>query len=92
MQLVALFFAGMFLCNCIPHLAAGLFGQVFPTPFAKRRGVGLSSPLVNFYWGAFNLAAGLTLLSAYPPALGFNAGCLALALGTYLSRYFGKVR
>ena len=40
---IALFFAGAFLCNAIPHLVAGLQGQPFPSPFAKPpgRGTGL---------------------------------------------------
>ncbi len=97
MTYVALFFAGAFLCNCIPHLAAGLQGNPFPTPFAKPRGVGDSSPFLNFLWGAFNLAVGLALLAAHPTALGANLNCLAIAagalfLGGYLSRHFGKVR
>lgn len=36
---VTLFFAGVFLCNAVPHLAAGLQGQPFPTPFARPRGM-----------------------------------------------------
>jgi len=97
MQYVVFFFAGAFLCNCIPHLAAGLQGQSFPTPFARPRGIGNSSPFLNFLWGAFNVAAGLTLLSRNPFVFGFNVECLAiaagvLALGSYLSRHFGKVR
>jgi hypothetical protein len=97
MHYIALFFAGAFLCNCIPHLTAGLQGQSFPTPFARPRGVGNSSPFLNFLWGAFNVAVGLTLLSRNPAAFGLNVDCLVmaagvLALGTYLSRHFGKVR
>ena len=34
----AIFFTGAFLCNCIPHLCAGLQGMPFPTPFATPRG------------------------------------------------------
>jgi hypothetical protein len=97
MNYVALFLAGALLCNCIPHLAAGLQGIPFPTPFAKPRGVGNSSPLTNFLWGAFNIGAGLTILSYHPVAVGPNFGCLAIAggallLGTYLSRHFDKIR
>src|ERR1700744_3680054 len=97
MNFVALFFAGAFLCNSIPHLAAGLQGVPFPTPFAKPRGIGNSSPPVNFLWGAFNVAAGLALIARHPVALGPKAGGVALAvgallLGVYLSRHFGKVR
>lgn len=97
MNYVALFFSGALLCNCIPHLTAGLQGMSFPTPFAKPRGIGNSSPLLNFFWGAGNLVAALALLVRYPPVLGANLDCLAIAasaalLGTYLSRHFGRVR
>ena len=53
MHYVAAFFAGAFLCNCIPHLDCGLRGAPFPTPFAKPRGIGDSSPLINVLWGFF---------------------------------------
>ena len=94
---IALFFAGAFLCNCIPHLSAGLQGAPFPTPFATPRGIGNSSPFVNFLWGAFNLFVGLYLLATHPVTIGANPECAALAagalaLGTYLSLHFGKVR
>ncbi|MEJ1969115.1 MAG: hypothetical protein WDN03_10875 [Rhizomicrobium sp.] len=97
MDYVALFFAGAFLCNCIPHLVAGLQGMKFPTPFARPRGIGNSSPLVNFLWGAVNLAIGLFVLSRQPAGVGVDAECLSLAagallLGLYLARHFGKVR
>lgn len=42
---LAPFFAGAFLCNALPHLAAGLQGRPFPTPFATPHGVGDSPPL-----------------------------------------------
>jgi hypothetical protein len=51
MDYIASFFAGAFLCNCIPHLACGLRGETFPTPFANPRGKGPSAPMVNFLWG-----------------------------------------
>lgn len=96
MSYLALFFSGAFLCNCVPHLASGLRGEPFPTPFAKPRGVGDSSALVNVLWGYFNLLAGLYLLTRQPVTLGVNANCLAvfagaLGLGTYMSVHFGKV-
>jgi hypothetical protein len=94
---IAIFFAGAFLCNSIPHLVAGLQGSPFQTPFAKPRGVGLSPPWVNVGWGVFNLVVGGLLLSSNPVEIGFNlhfavlvAG--ALVLGTYLSLHFGQVR
>jgi hypothetical protein len=97
MPFLVLFLAGALLCNCIPHLAAGLQGSPFPTPFAKPRGVGNSSPFVNFIWGAANLLTGLSILVRHPITLGANLDCLAMALGAlllgaYLSKRFGKVR
>jgi hypothetical protein len=64
MDYLASFFAGVFLCNCIPHLACGLRGEPFPTPFANPRGKGPSTPILNFLWGAFDLLAGLYLPAA----------------------------
>jgi hypothetical protein len=96
MNYVADFFAGAFLCNCIPHLDCGLRGAPFPTPFAKPRGIGDSSPLINVLWGFFNLLVGLYLLSNHPVTPEFNARLVtliigALAMGIYLSLHFGKV-
>jgi len=97
MGTIASFFAAVFLCNCIPHLASGLRGESFPTPFAKPRGRGPSTPIVNFLWGAFNFLVGVYLLSRHPVAVDFEPGFLALglgalAIGMYLSIHFGKVR
>lgn len=97
MLYLALFFAGAFLCNSLPHLAAGLRGEPFPSPFASPPGQGDSPPLVNFFWGLFNLLAGLYILSAHPVAFGLNTDCLvvlagAIALGAWISVHFGRVR
>jgi hypothetical protein len=97
MNYAIIFFAGAFFCNCIPHLGAGLQGLSFPTPFARPRGIGNSSPLVNFLWGVLNLCIGLHLLSKQTVMIGPSSGCFALiagglAIGTYLSLHFGKVR
>ena len=97
MNYIALFFAGAFLCNSIPHLTKGLQGEPFPSPFAKPPGKGNSSPLLNFLWGAFNVGVGLTQLSYHPVTIGANFDSLAVAagallLGAYLSRHFQKVR
>ena len=91
------FGAGMFLCNCLPHLAAGLQGQPFPSPFASPPGKGDSSPVVNVLWGMFNFIAGSWLLSLAPVSVGLNEGfALALAgalvLGIYVALHFGAVR
>ena len=91
------FFAGAFLCNAIPHLVAGLQGRAFPTPFAKPRGAGDSSPLVNFLWGLLNAVIGVMLIARSPfivgPTVGFACVVLgALLLGVYLALRFGKVQ
>jgi hypothetical protein len=90
------FFAGAFLCNCIAHLCSGLQGHPFPTPFATPRGVGNSSPIVNFLWGVANLLLGLLLLSRHPAEVGVNPDFIAitvgvLVMGVYLSIHFGEV-
>lgn len=96
MHIVASFFAGAFLCNCVPHLVAGLQGKGFPSPFAQPHGVGFSRPIVNFLWGAFNLVAGLALLQYASISYGWNADFLmmlagGLALGCFAALHFGKV-
>lgn len=96
MHYFAQFFAGAFLCNCIPHLVSGLQGVPFPSPFATPRGVGNSSPPVNVLWGFFNLLVGVGLLSEFPVPVGLNpwfatlvAG--AVVTGLLLSIHFGGV-
>ena len=77
------FFAGLLLCNCIPHLACGLRGESFPTPFAKPPGLGHSSALVNFLWGFFNFTAGISLWSSAFIVIGLN-----LDFGIFLTGFF----
>jgi len=89
--------AGALLCNSIPHLAAGLRGEAFPTPFAQPPGKGLSRPEVNFLWGAANLFAGLLIAWRWLVTADFNAGLATLVLGFVaagvpMSFHFGKVR
>jgi hypothetical protein len=59
---VAYFFGGVFLANFTPHFVAGVSGRSFPTPFAKPRFRGVSSPAVNILWGLFNLVVAYVLL------------------------------
>ena len=97
MTYLLLFLAGALLCNAIPHLAAGLRGEPFPTPFAKPPGEGKSSPLVNFVWGSGNAFAGAALGGWRLPMvdcwMGLGIAALGwLAVGTYLALHFGKVR
>ncbi|WP_250634249.1 hypothetical protein [Pinirhizobacter soli] len=97
MSYVAAFFLGAFLCNAIPHLANGLSGEPFQTPFAKPRGMGLSSPVVNVLWGLANVmaAAAIAEFSAVLAGgwtLHVTALLGALAIGLYTASHFGKVR
>jgi hypothetical protein len=94
---VADFFVGAFFCNAIPHLAAGVRGEPFPTPFAKPPGHGDSSPLVNFLWSFVNLLVALALYWWSPFLIGLNAALLVFLLGFLLmgistSLHFGKVK
>jgi len=59
---LAYFFGGVFLANSLPHLANGVSGRAFQSPFATPPGVGLSSATVNVLWGLFNLAVGYLLV------------------------------
>src|SRR5271167_2932240 len=95
MTIFMLLLAGLLLCNCIPHLASGLQGDAFPTPFARPRGIGNSPPLVNFLWGAANLGLGVLLLTHWLPAGAAAFGLLAvsvgfLAAGTFNSLHFAR--
>ncbi len=97
MNEIALFFAGAFLCNAIPHLAAGVRGEPFPTPFAKPPGKGDSSPLVNVLWGSLNLLIAVLLFANFPFVVGLNLDFVVLCAGflvsgIFLAIHFGKVR
>ena len=94
---LANFAAGVFICNCLPHLACGLRGETFPTPFAKPPGRGQSSALVNTIWGVLNLIVGWALLSFAPVSISWSKGSLFflagfVAIGLHLSRHFAAVR
>jgi hypothetical protein len=59
---LAVFAAGFFLTNTVPHLVQGATSNSFPTPFANPPGKGLSSPLINVLWACTNLFIGYILL------------------------------
>jgi hypothetical protein len=59
---IAVFFAGAFLANVVPHFIHGVSGDPFPSPFSNPPGKGLSSPLVNVLWACLNLLIGYVLL------------------------------
>jgi hypothetical protein len=94
---IACLFAGMFLANVVPHLAHGISGDRFPTPFAHPPGKGLSSPTTNVVWALANLIVGYVLFRAGKVSSG---GISALAvffvgiavLSTWLSVLFAKLR
>ena len=52
------FLSGIFIANTIPHLIQGISGNSFPSPFSNPPGKGLSTPIINVYWGLFNLVVG----------------------------------
>jgi hypothetical protein len=93
---LAHFFAGAFLANGVPHFVQGICGNKFQTPFAKPRGVGESSALVNVIWGWFNFIVGGALLRIFfpplPPAVSLATLLGVLVMAVFLSHRFGKVR
>lgn len=97
LHLIANFFTGAFVCNSIPHIVCGLRGEPFPTPFGNPPGRGLSSPIVNFLWGFFNLVVAFVLVCFYRVEISFNTGAVLFLvgfflIGVWLSIHFGKVR
>lgn len=97
MNVVAAFFAGALLCNALPHLTAGVRGEVFPSPFSEPHGKGPSSPLVNFLWGFLNAVAGVALLlyCPFPPGANVDSAAMlagVLVMGVFASVHFGRVR
>lgn len=96
MSYVWFLFAGALFCNGVPHLAAGLRGEAFPTPFAKPPGRGPSPPWLNVLWGTVNLLVGASLVRR-GMGLPFSLELLALAAGFVLAGvplgwHFGRVR
>jgi hypothetical protein len=85
---VAYFFGGAFLANTLPHLANGISGNPFQSPFAHPPGEGLSSATVNVLWGLFNLAVAYVLvcrvgafdLKRTSHAVAFGAGIVMISL------------
>ncbi len=94
---LAWFFGGMFLINSIPHLAAGLSGSPFQSPFASPPGEGLSSATVNVLWGLFNLLAAYLLLVRVGNFDLRRTACIVpvalamLLMGLLLASHFGRL-
>ncbi|MCE4224521.1 hypothetical protein HCU64_12220 [Methylobacterium sp. C25] len=97
LSLLAHGLGGVVLANAMPHLVCGLQGRPFQSPFAKPRGVGLSSSTVNVAWGFANLVIAYLLvlrvgrfdLGVTGDALAFGLGFLLSGLG--LARMFGRL-
>jgi hypothetical protein len=97
---LALFFAGLFAANGVPHFVQGICGNRFQTPFASPPAVGESSAAVNVIWGWFNFAVAGALAHYFLPQLGAlvpwaacaAAGIGALVIALWLSQHFAKVR
>jgi hypothetical protein len=82
MNILILFFAGLFLANGLPHFVHGISGKRFPSPFAKPPGKGLSSSVINVLWGLFNFLVAIILIGITDkPALWLKPGFFALAVG-----------
>ena len=86
----AAFFAGALLANAVPHFVHGISGDRFPTPFARPRGKGLSSPTVNVAWALANIIVGYLLCCAGEVASG-SGGALAAFAGVAVLSLFSSV-
>ena len=78
---IACFIAGMLVANVVPHFVHGISGDPFPTPFARPRGKGLSSPTVNVVWGLSNLVVGYILFRAGKVASGGDSALVIFFAG-----------
>jgi len=91
------FFGGAFLANAVPHVASGVMGRAFQSPFAKPPGQGLSSSTVNVLWGFFNLVVGYLLICRVgsfdlrATADVVTAGSGALLMSLLAARMFGRL-
>ena len=81
---IAVFFAGAFLANVVPHLIHGVSGDPFPTPLANPPGKGLSSPTINVVWALANLLVGYILLMASKVTTKNKLGMFVMFLGIVL--------
>jgi hypothetical protein len=84
---------GALFCNAVPHLVSGLRGEHFFTPWAQPRGIGKSSALQNFLWGAANMMVGLMILTHAGQDLPYRLELIVigfLAAGIGLSITFGR--
>jgi hypothetical protein len=85
-DLTSYLLAGSFFTNSVPHLASGLMGRPFQTPWARPRGPGQSSSIQNVLWGSLNLAIGFVMVTRVGDFdIRNNADVTALGLGVLLT-------
>ena len=92
---VAAFFAGVFLCNGVPHFVNGVSGNAFPSPFANPPGKGLSTAYINVVWGMMNFIIGYILLRVSKLSQGNKLGVAVFfvgitAMAIFVSIYFTR--
>ncbi|CAN7675749.1 hypothetical protein [Caballeronia sp. LjRoot31] len=95
-QYLSYFLGGAVVANAIPHVASGMMGRSFQSPFATPSGKGLSSSTVNVLWGAFNVALAYLLIyrvgnfDIRVTADAGTAGLGALLMAIFAARTFGR--
>ncbi len=93
---IAWFFGGAFLANAVPHFVHGVSGKPFQSPFARPRGVGQSSSMVNMAWALVNLVLAWLLLAKVgdfdlrDPAAALSLGLGLAFIGLFLAQHFGR--
>jgi len=93
---LALFFAGAFLVNSVPHFTNGVSGRPFPSPFASPPGQGMSPPIINVLWGSFNFVVGIVLarvgrFDSKKLAAMLTVGIGGILMALMLANAFGQV-
>ena len=91
---IAYFFAGVFLCNGVPHFVKGVTGERFQSPFASPPGVGQSSAVVNVICTVICifLAPHLALIAKTPGRILVPIVFVVIFAGTYgYKGYFGDL-
>jgi hypothetical protein len=78
---IALFFAGLFFANGIPHFVQGISGKEFHTPFLYRFAPSIPTPLFNVAWGLLNFCLVLLILSRVPFDPGVYSNGISFAAG-----------
>ncbi|GAC68418.1 hypothetical protein GS4_15_00680 [Gordonia soli NBRC 108243] len=89
--------AGSIAANVVPHLAHGITGRPFPTPFANPPGVGDSSAVLNLIWATVNAFGAVTLFAGVrhhldEPRVRASAAVGAVVSGAAVRAYFRSVR